>query len=152
MHCTCVYRERSTSTTTRLVSVPLVLQLVRCGCNPAAAAASTVFFSLWITAAAIQTAATVSACSQPNTPSSQPQLAAVERVDLQSRSAAVDESLASSIVIKLKRQRRTAGRQRVPMTMMEWNAAKEPATTSCDLSNRTEVSGRGDTEKNKMRV
>lgn len=79
--------------------------------------------------------------------SSQPQLAAVERVDLQSRSAAVDESLASSIVIKLKRQRRTAGRQRVPMTMMEWNAAKEPATTSCDLSNRTEVSGRGDTGK-----
>jgi hypothetical protein len=40
-----------------------------CGCNPAAAAASTVFFSLWIAAAAIQTAATVSACSQPNTPS-----------------------------------------------------------------------------------
>jgi hypothetical protein len=39
-----------------------------CGCNPAAAAASTVFFSLWIAAAAIQTAATVSACSQPNTP------------------------------------------------------------------------------------
>jgi hypothetical protein len=38
-----------------------------CGCNPAAAAASTVFFSLWIAAAAIQTAATVSACSQPNT-------------------------------------------------------------------------------------
>jgi hypothetical protein len=37
-----------------------------CGCNPAAA--STVFFSLWIAAAAIQTAATVSACSQPNTP------------------------------------------------------------------------------------
>jgi hypothetical protein len=35
-----------------------------CGCNPAAAAASTVFFSLWIAAAAIQTAATVSACSQ----------------------------------------------------------------------------------------
>jgi hypothetical protein len=34
---------------------------------PAAAAASTVFFSLWIAAAAIQTAATVSACSQPNT-------------------------------------------------------------------------------------
>jgi hypothetical protein len=32
------------------------------------AAASTVFFSLWIAAAAIQTAATVSACSQPNTP------------------------------------------------------------------------------------
>jgi hypothetical protein len=43
-------------------------QLVRCGCNPAAAAASTVFFSLWIAAAAVQTAATVSACSQPNTP------------------------------------------------------------------------------------
>jgi hypothetical protein len=41
---------------------------VCCGCNPAAAAASTVFFSLWIAAAAIQTAATVSACSQPNTP------------------------------------------------------------------------------------
>jgi hypothetical protein len=40
-----------------------------CGCNPAAAAASTVFFSLWIAAAAVQTAATVSACSQPNTPS-----------------------------------------------------------------------------------
>jgi hypothetical protein len=39
-----------------------------CGCNPAAAAASTVFFSLWIAAAAIQTAATVSAYSQPNTP------------------------------------------------------------------------------------
>jgi hypothetical protein len=39
-----------------------------CGCNPAAAAASTVFFSLWIAAAAVQTAATVSACSQPNTP------------------------------------------------------------------------------------
>jgi hypothetical protein len=39
-----------------------------CGYNPAAAAASTVFFSLWIAAAAIQTAATVSACSQPNTP------------------------------------------------------------------------------------
>jgi hypothetical protein len=39
-----------------------------CGCNPAAAAASTVFFSLWIAAAAIQTAATVSACSQSNTP------------------------------------------------------------------------------------
>jgi hypothetical protein len=39
-----------------------------CGCNPAAAAASTLFFSLWIAAAAIQTAATVSACSQPNTP------------------------------------------------------------------------------------
>jgi hypothetical protein len=39
-----------------------------CGCNPAAAAASTVFFPLWIAAAAIQTAATVSACSQPNTP------------------------------------------------------------------------------------
>jgi hypothetical protein len=37
-----------------------------CGCNPAAAAASTVFFSLWIAAAAVQTAATVSACSQPN--------------------------------------------------------------------------------------
>jgi hypothetical protein len=37
-----------------------------CGCNPAAA--STVFFSLWIAAAAIQTDATVSACSQPNTP------------------------------------------------------------------------------------
>jgi hypothetical protein len=34
----------------------------------AAAAASTVFFSLWIAAAAVQTAATVSACSQPNTP------------------------------------------------------------------------------------
>jgi hypothetical protein len=29
---------------------------------------TTVFFSLWIAAAAIQTAATVSACSQPNTP------------------------------------------------------------------------------------
>jgi hypothetical protein len=39
-----------------------------CGCNPTAAAASTVFFSLWIAAAAVQTAATVSACSQPNTP------------------------------------------------------------------------------------
>jgi hypothetical protein len=39
-----------------------------CGCNPAAAAASTVFFSLWIAAAAVQTAATVSACSLPNTP------------------------------------------------------------------------------------
>jgi hypothetical protein len=39
---------------------------VCCGCNPAAAAASTVFFSLWIAAAAIQTAATVSACSQSN--------------------------------------------------------------------------------------
>jgi hypothetical protein len=39
-----------------------------CGCNPAAATASTVFFSLWIAAAAVQTAATVSACSQPNTP------------------------------------------------------------------------------------
>jgi hypothetical protein len=36
-----------------------------CGCNPAAAAASTVFFSLWIAAAAVQTAATVSACSLP---------------------------------------------------------------------------------------
>jgi hypothetical protein len=44
------------------------LGLVRCGCNPAAAAASTIFFSLWIAAATIQTAATVSACSQPNTP------------------------------------------------------------------------------------
>ena len=43
-------------------------RLVRCGCNPAAAAASTVFFSLWIAAAAVQTAATVSACSLPNTP------------------------------------------------------------------------------------
>jgi hypothetical protein len=33
-----------------------------------ASIAATVFFSLWIAAAAIQTAATVSACSQPNTP------------------------------------------------------------------------------------
>jgi hypothetical protein len=45
-----------------------------CGCNPAAAAASTVFFSLWIAAAAVQTAATVSACSQPNTPRNAMQL------------------------------------------------------------------------------
>jgi hypothetical protein len=61
-----------------------------CGCNLAAAAASTIFFSLWIAAAAIQTAATVSACSQPNTPNNGQWAATVTHVFLMYACRSVD--------------------------------------------------------------
>jgi hypothetical protein len=60
--------DAALTASSRCRSVCSLFAAACCGCNPAAAAASTVFFSLWIAAAAVQTAATVSACSQPNTP------------------------------------------------------------------------------------
>jgi hypothetical protein len=67
-------RSTSNASTVARLTEGAAAELLRTSCvsvsslRLAAAAASTVFFSLWIAAAAIQTAATVSACSQPNTP------------------------------------------------------------------------------------